>query len=59
MVAGFATFGIVTGLAVVVSRAPARWMGWVLVALGVAAAVPPIAFFAFLATFLCALVAGI
>lgn len=59
VVAGFATFGIVTGLAVVVSKAPARWMGWVLVAVGVAAAVPPIAFFAFLATFLWALVAGI
>lgn len=59
VVAGFATFGIVTGLAVVVSRAPARWMGWVLVAFGVAAAVPPISFFAFLATFLWALVAGV
>ena len=59
VVAGFAVFGVVAGLAVVVSRAPARWMGWVLVAFGVAAAIPPISFFAFLATFLWALVAGI
>lgn len=59
VVAGFVVFGVVTGLAVVVSRAPARWMGWVLLALGVASAVPPIAFFAFLAMFLWALAAGI
>jgi hypothetical protein len=35
-VAGFVVFGVVTGLAVVVSKAPARWMGWVLFAFGVA-----------------------
>ena len=58
-VAGFVVLGIVAGLAVVVSRAPARWMGWVLFAFGVAAAVPPLSFFAFLAIFLWALVAGI
>lgn len=59
VVAGFIVFGIVAGLAVVVSKAPARWMGWVLVALGVVCAVPPISFFAFLAMFLWSLVAGI
>jgi hypothetical protein len=58
-VAGFVVLGIVAGLAVVVSRAPSRWMGWVLFAFGVLAAVPPLSFFAFLAIFLWALVAGI
>lgn len=58
-VAGFVVLGIVAGLAVVVSRAPARWMGWVLFAFGIAAAVPPISWFAFLAMFVWALVAGI
>jgi hypothetical protein len=57
--AGVTVFGIVGGLAVAVSKVPARWMGWVLFAFGVLAAVPPISWFAFLATFLWALVAGI
>ena len=59
IVAGFFVFGIVGGLAAVVSRAPVRWMGWVLFAFGILAIVPPISFFAFLAMFLWALVAGI
>jgi hypothetical protein len=58
-VAGFVILGIVAGLAVIVSRAPARWMGWVLFAVGVLAAVPPLSFFAFMAIFLWALIAGI
>ena len=58
-VAGVVVFGIVTGLAVAVSKAPARWMGWVLFALGVAALVPPISFWAFLLTIVWALAAGI
>ena len=58
-VAGFVAFGIIGGLAVAVNKVPARWMGWVLFALGVASAVPPISFWAFLAIFLWALVAGI
>jgi hypothetical protein len=58
-VAGFAVFGIVGGLAVAVSKAPARWMGWVLFVVGIACAVPPISWFALLATFLWVLVAGI
>jgi hypothetical protein len=58
-VAGFVVLGVVAGLAVVVSRAPARWMGWVLFAFGIAAAVPPISWFAFLAMFAWALVAGV
>jgi hypothetical protein len=57
--AGFVVFGVVAGLAVAVSRAPARWMGWVLFALGIVAAVPPLAFWAFVIVFLWALVAGI
>jgi hypothetical protein len=59
IVAGFFVFGIVGGLAAVVGRAPVRWMGWVLFAFGILAVVPPISFFAFLAMFLWALVAGI
>jgi hypothetical protein len=58
-VAGVAVFGIVAGMAVAVSKTPARWMGWVLFALGVAALVPPLAWWAFLATLLWALAAGI
>ncbi len=58
-VAGFVAFGILTGLAVAVSGTPARWMGWVLFALGVICLVPPISWFAFLAMFLWSLIAGI
>lgn len=58
-VAGFVVFGIATGLAVAVSRTPARWMGWLLVAIGIICAIPPIAWFAMLATFLWALIAGV
>jgi hypothetical protein len=58
-VAGVVVFGIAAGLAVAVSRAPARWMGWVLSALGAAALVPPLSFWAFLLTMAWALTAGI
>jgi hypothetical protein len=58
-VAGFVVFGVVAGLAVAVSKAPVRWMGWVLFALGIICAVPPISWFAFLAMLLWSLVAGI
>jgi hypothetical protein len=58
-VAGFVVFGIVTGLAAAVSKTPARWMGWVPFAFGVAAAIPAISWFAFPAMFLWSLVAGI
>lgn len=57
-IAGFFVFGVVGGLAAVVNKAPARWMGWVLFGFGVAVAVPPISFFALLAIFLWVLVAG-
>jgi hypothetical protein len=59
IVAGFFVFGIVGGLAAVAGRAPVRWMGWVLFAFGILAVVPPVSWFAFLAMFLWALVAGI
>lgn len=59
IVAGFFVFGVVGGLAVVLSRAPARWMGWVLFVIGSCAAVPPMAFLAVLATFFWVLVASI
>jgi hypothetical protein len=58
-VAGFFVFGVVAGLAAVVSKAPARWMGWVLFVFGIGAAVPPVSWFALLGTFLWVLVAGI
>jgi hypothetical protein len=38
--AGFFVFGVVGGLAAVVGKAPARWMGWVLLVVGIAAVVP-------------------
>jgi hypothetical protein len=59
VIVGFVVFGVMAGLAVAVSKAPARWMGWVLFALGILCAVPPLSWFAFLATFLWSLVAGI
>jgi hypothetical protein len=59
VIAGLVVFGVVAGLAAAVSKAPARWMGWVLFALGVASAVPPISFWAFLLIFLWSLTAGI
>lgn len=58
-VAGVVVFGILGGLAVAVSKAPVRWMGWVLFALGVLGAIPPVSWWAFLATFLWVLAAGI
>ncbi len=58
-IAGFFVFGVVGGLAAVVSKAPARWMGWVLFVFGVGTAVPPVSWFALLGTFLWVLVAGI
>ena len=58
-IAGFFVFGVVGDLAAVVSKAPARWMGWVLFVFGIAAAVPPVSWFALLGVLLWALVAGI
>ena len=58
-VLGFALFGVLGGLAVVVGRILPAWMGWVLFAVGIAALVPPISWFAMLATALWALIAGI
>jgi len=56
---GFALFGILTGLAVVVGRILPKWMGWVMFAFGLACLGGPIGFFALLATMLWVLVAGI
>jgi len=58
-VLGFALFGVLAGLAVVAGRILPAWMGWVLFAIGVAALVPPISWFAMLATALWVLIAGI
>jgi hypothetical protein len=58
-VAGFFVFGVVAGLASTVSRTPARWMGPVLVGFGIAAAIPPVTFYAVLAIFLWAAACGI
>jgi hypothetical protein len=59
VVLGFALFGILAGLAVVVGRILPIWMGWVLFAVGIVALVPPISWFAILGTMLWVLVAGI
>ena len=56
---GFALFGILTGLAVVVGRILPKWMGWVMFAFGLACLAGPIGFFGLLATLLWVLVAGI
>lgn len=58
-VLGFALFGILAGLAVVAGRILPAWMGWVLFAIGIAALVPPISWFAMPATALWVLIAGI
>jgi len=58
-VVGFGLFGVLGGLAVVAGRILPVWMGWVLFAIGVAALVPPISWFAMLATALWVLIAGI
>lgn len=58
-VAGFALFGIVGGLAVVAGRILPVWMGWVLFAVGIVCLIPPISWFAMLATMLWVLIAGI
>jgi hypothetical protein len=58
-VAGFFAFGVVAGLASTVSQVPVRWMGPVLIVFGIAAAIPPVTFFAVLAIFLWVLTCGI
>ncbi len=58
-VIGFGLFGVLGGLAVVAGRILPVWMGWVLFAIGIAALVPPISWFAMLATALWVLIAGI
>ena len=59
IVLGIALFGVIGGLAVVAGRILPVWTGWVLFAIGIAALVPPISWFAMLATALWVLVAGI
>jgi hypothetical protein len=56
--AGMCVFGIVGGLAVVISRAPARWMGWLLMVIGACCA-SPLLFFAILVAAAWMLAAGI
>lgn len=56
--AGMCVFGVVGGLAVVASKVPARWMGWVLVVIGACSA-SPLLFFALLVVAAWMLVAGI
>lgn len=56
--AGMCVFGIVGGLAVVVSGIPARWMGWVLMVIGACCA-SPLLFFALLAAGIWMLATGI
>jgi hypothetical protein len=56
---GFALFGILTGLAVVVGRILPTWMGWVMFVFGLACLGGPAGFFGLLAVMLWVLVAGI
>ena len=56
---GFALFGILTGLAVVVGRILPKWMGWVMFVFGLACLAGPAGFFGLLAVMLWVLVAGI
>jgi hypothetical protein len=56
---GFALFGILTGLAVVVGRILPKWMGGVMFVFGLACLAGPAGFFGVLAVILWALVAGI
>ena len=58
-VLGFALFGVLGGLAVVTGRILPAWMGWVLFAIGIAALVSPISWFALLGTMLWVLIASI
>lgn len=58
-VAGFVVFAVIAGLAAAAGRAPARWMGWLLFAIGILCAVPPLSWFASLAVLLWSLAAGI
>jgi hypothetical protein len=59
LVLGIALFAILGGLAVAAGRILPAWTGWVLFAVGIAALVPPVSWFALLATLLWVLVAGI
>ena len=59
IVLGVVLFGILGGLAMVAGRMLPAAMGWVLVALGVVALVPPIAWFCLLGTMLWVLIASI
>ena len=59
VVLGFALFAVLGGLAVVTGRILPAWMGWVLFAIGIAALVPPISWFALLGTMLWVLIASI
>ena len=56
---GVVLFGILGGLAMVAGRMLPAAMGWVLVAVGIVALVPPIAWFCLLGTMLWVLIAGI
>ena len=56
---GVVLFGILGGLAMVAGRMLPAAMGWVLLAVGVVALVPPISWFALLGTMLWVLIAGI
>jgi len=56
---GFALFGILTGLAVVVGRILPKWMGWVMFAFGVLSLAGPIGFAGLLATLVWVLVASV
>lgn len=48
LVIGGCVIGISSGLAILATRSLPAWLGWVAIVLGIAAAIPPIGFFALL-----------
>jgi hypothetical protein len=58
-VIGFALFGVLGGLAVVSGRIIAKWMGWLLLAVGVLVLIPPISAFCITAIMLWVVVTAI
>lgn len=59
LVIGGCVLGISAGLAILATRSLPAWLGWIAVVLGIAAAVPPIGFFALLVLLAWTLVASV
>jgi len=59
LVIGGCVIGISSGLAILATRSLPVWLGWVAIVLGIAAAIPPIGFFALLVLLVWTLVVSI